>query len=137
MKDYSREELLSVLASYKRMIDRDNGEHPTAVLDDISKSIDHVLNENGYVDSVFINSLVGKTVQLTERVAQTYDKKYIAKDEYYEHVYESKINSVEDRGDYYYIGHQPVDFRNGRFGYFRFQKTGKKMYGVVEIKEIQ
>jgi hypothetical protein len=41
--EYSREELINLLKAYKRQIDRDNGEYPAVVLDDIDKSITHVL----------------------------------------------------------------------------------------------
>ena len=45
---YTREQLLNVLEGYLTMIKRDNGEYPTVVLDDISKSIEHVLKQNDY-----------------------------------------------------------------------------------------
>ena len=39
-----------------------------------------------------------------------------------EHFY-GRINSIEDRGDYLYIGYQPNDVsQNCRFGYFRLYK---------------
>ncbi len=43
--EYTRAELLDVLRSYKRQIERDGGEFPAVVLDDIEKSITHVLKE--------------------------------------------------------------------------------------------
>lgn len=41
--EYSREELINLLKAYKRQIDRDDGKHSAAVLDDIEKSIAYVL----------------------------------------------------------------------------------------------
>lgn len=46
-KKLTREQLLDVLASYQTMIERDNGEYPTVVLDDIKHSIAAVLKMNG------------------------------------------------------------------------------------------
>jgi hypothetical protein len=43
-----KETLLKILASYYKLIQRDNGKHPTVVLDDIEKSIKHVLKQNNY-----------------------------------------------------------------------------------------
>lgn len=40
---YTREALIEILEAYKRLIDRNGEEFPTVVLDDISKSITHVL----------------------------------------------------------------------------------------------
>ena len=40
---YTRDELLEILRSYHRMIERSGNEFPTAVLSDIEKSIEHVL----------------------------------------------------------------------------------------------
>lgn len=42
------QKLLGILASYGRMIKRDNGTYPSVVLDDISKSIEFVLREWGF-----------------------------------------------------------------------------------------
>ena len=42
------QELLEILAGYGRMIKRDNGAHPAVVLDDISKSIEFVLQKWGF-----------------------------------------------------------------------------------------
>ena len=44
---YTREQLLKVMSGYLTMIKRDNGKYPTVVLDDISKSIEYVLKQNG------------------------------------------------------------------------------------------
>lgn len=44
---YTREQLLDVMASYIRMIEHDNGKYPTVVLDDIKCSITAVLKANG------------------------------------------------------------------------------------------
>ena len=45
-QEQNRETLLDILESYKRMIDRDEGKHPTAVLSDIEHSIKAVLRQN-------------------------------------------------------------------------------------------
>lgn len=42
----TREQLLDIMSSYLRMIERDNGEYPAVVLDDIAKSIKYVLEKN-------------------------------------------------------------------------------------------
>lgn len=47
-KSYTREDLLEVLASYDRMIDRNAKEYPTACLSDIQASIQFVLEANQY-----------------------------------------------------------------------------------------
>lgn len=49
--------------------------------------------------------------------------------------YETLITGVEDRGDYLYISHRPVNFSNGRFGAFRIYKTGEKRFGTKVICE--
>ena len=46
-KQYTREQLLDVINDYLKMINRSGSEFPTVVLDDIAKSIQHVLRENG------------------------------------------------------------------------------------------
>ena len=46
-KQYDRETLLHVLYSYKILIER-NKDYPTVLIDDIEKSINHVLNVNNY-----------------------------------------------------------------------------------------
>jgi hypothetical protein len=48
IEKYTAEQLLDVIASYYRMIQRSGAEYPAVVLDDIQKSIVHVLNKNGY-----------------------------------------------------------------------------------------
>lgn len=45
---YTREQLLNVMQSYLNMIQKDDGQYPTVVLDDIAKSIEYVLKQNGY-----------------------------------------------------------------------------------------
>jgi hypothetical protein len=45
---YTAEQLLDVLGSYFRMIQRYGEEYLAVALDDIQKSILHVLNKNGY-----------------------------------------------------------------------------------------
>ena len=49
-KPYTREQLLAVLASYDRMIDRNAKEYPTVCLSDIQASIQAVLGTNQYED---------------------------------------------------------------------------------------
>lgn len=39
------------------------------------------------------------------------------------------VNWVEDRGDFWYIGYTPDDFRHGRFGALRVKKQG--LYKVI------
>lgn len=46
MKQYTVENLLDILNSYTRMIERDNGKYPAVVLDDIYHSIQCVLKES-------------------------------------------------------------------------------------------
>ena len=45
---YTREQLLNIMKDYLTMIQRDAGKYPIVVLDDISKSIEYVLKQNGY-----------------------------------------------------------------------------------------
>lgn len=45
---YTREQLLDVIHSYLRQIERNGNEYPTVVLDDIAKSIQFVLDKNNY-----------------------------------------------------------------------------------------
>lgn len=45
MEKYTAAALLDILAAYKRMIDHDDGKYPAVILDDINKSIAHVLGE--------------------------------------------------------------------------------------------
>lgn len=47
-KSYTREELLEVLASYDRMIDRNAKKYPTVCLSDIQASIQFVLGVSQY-----------------------------------------------------------------------------------------
>ena len=46
-KGYSKEDLLNILVCYYRMIKRDNGQYPGAVIDDLRVSIEYVLEKNG------------------------------------------------------------------------------------------
>ena len=46
-RNYTRGELLDVMASYLRQIENDTGNHPTAVISDIEASINFVLKMNG------------------------------------------------------------------------------------------
>lgn len=47
-KEYTREELLGVIASYQRMIERDDGQYPTVVLSDILSSAKYVCKVNNF-----------------------------------------------------------------------------------------
>lgn len=47
-KQYDRETLLHVLYSYKILIERNKKDFPTVLIDDLEKSINHVLNVNNY-----------------------------------------------------------------------------------------
>ena len=80
--------------------------------------------------------VAGKKVEITHRLAHTPDKSFTEKDGYVEKSYVTVIDFVEEREDYYYIGHKPVDIRNGRFGCFRLMKNQDKRFGVVAIKEV-
>ncbi len=46
------------------------------------------------------------------------------------------ITSVEDKGDFWYIGYRPDDFRICRFGYCKVKKEG--LFGAVNysFKEV-
>ena len=46
-RNYTRGELLDVMASYLRQIENDNGKYPAAVINDIEASISFVLKMNG------------------------------------------------------------------------------------------
>lgn len=48
IEKYTAEQLLDILGSYYRMIQRSGEDFPAVVIDDIQKSIIHVLNTNGY-----------------------------------------------------------------------------------------
>ena len=43
---YTREQLIDILSSYLRQIERDNGNYPAVVLNDIKSSIIAVLRED-------------------------------------------------------------------------------------------
>lgn len=45
--NYTRDQLLDVLESYARMIERNRATYPTVLIDDLDKSIQHVLKQNG------------------------------------------------------------------------------------------
>ena len=47
-KEQTREELLDVIASYLKMIERDDYTYPTAVLCDIKASCKYILERNKY-----------------------------------------------------------------------------------------
>jgi hypothetical protein len=53
-REHTRLDLLYILHGYRRMIERDNGQHPAAVLDDIYHSILFVLARNGYADPAIL-----------------------------------------------------------------------------------
>lgn len=79
----------------------------------------------------------GKVVEVTSRLAHTPDKSYTMKNGYAEKTYQTVIHTVEDRGAFYYVGHTPVDRRNGGFGYFRVFKNQTKRFGIIDIKEVR
>ena len=58
-KEYTREQLLNVIASYQRMIERSGTEYPTVVISDIFYSIKAVLDKNNY-DGYYKELLTGK-----------------------------------------------------------------------------
>ena len=95
-----------------------------------------VFEEDVY-EVVDVNNLVDNVVEITQRLAHTPDRSFTQKDGYAEKTFKTTITSVEDKGDYYYVGHRPLEFKNGRFGYFRVFKTGAKKYGVVAINGIE
>lgn len=43
--EYTREKLLDILTAYARQIERNGRDYPTVCLDDLKKSIAHVLKE--------------------------------------------------------------------------------------------
>ena len=63
---YTKDQLLDVIKSYKKQIERSGKEYPTVVLDDISKSIDYVLKKNGIDESCKTESC-RKTDRKTDR----------------------------------------------------------------------
>lgn len=54
-KPQDRETLLYVLYSYKIMIDRNKKEYPTVLISDLEKSINAVLEKNGYTLEKYVN----------------------------------------------------------------------------------
>lgn len=54
-KPQDRETLLYVLYSYKIMIDRNKKEYPTVLISDLEKSINAVLEKNGYTLENYVN----------------------------------------------------------------------------------
>jgi hypothetical protein len=55
---YTKEILLDVMGSYLRQIERGGAEYPVVVLNDIKKSINHVLKINDY-NGRYKNSMEG------------------------------------------------------------------------------
>lgn len=80
---------------------------------------------------------VGVEVELTERLAHTPDLSFIMKNGYAEKTFKTVISFIEDRIDYFYVGHRPVGCKDGRFGYFRLPKTSIKKFGVVAINGVE
>lgn len=58
-KHQDRATLLSVLYSYKIIIERGAADYPRAVLDDLQKSIDYVLTRNEYTAADYKNRTKG------------------------------------------------------------------------------
>lgn len=50
----------------------------------------------------------------------------------------AKVTSVEDRGDYFYVGYTPSDRRQGSFGYLRINKPQfpSRPYGIVKVEAL-
>lgn len=48
--------------------------------------------------------------------------------------FEAVITSIEDRGEYLYVGYTPEDFREGRFGYIRVYKDNRELAVVKTFK---
>lgn len=42
----------------------------------------------------------------------------------------TKIDWIEDRGEYLYVGHSPEDKKHGLFGAFRIYKNEEKPFGT-------
>ena len=51
-EQYTREQLLEILCSYKRMINNNKNDYPTVLIDDLEKSITHVLEKNNYKEDI-------------------------------------------------------------------------------------
>lgn len=58
IEHYSRETLLYILFSYKRLIDRNKTDAPIVLIDDLEKSINYVLNKNGYTENDYHHNMV-------------------------------------------------------------------------------
>lgn len=51
-----------------------------------------------------------------------------------------QLDSVEDKGDYWYIGYTPIgksSMRCGRWGYTRLYKNVVSEWGTIELKEVE
>ena len=46
------------------------------------------------------------------------------------------VTSVEDRGDFYYVGYKPDNIRVCRFGYCRVKKNGRYNAVNYDFKEV-
>ena len=80
--------------------------------------------------------VAGKVVELTVRLAHKPDNFFIQKDGYAEKSYKTTIHTVEDKGDYFYVCHIPLNKRDGRYGCIKLYKDGSKKYGTVAVKEV-
>lgn len=48
--------------------------------------------------------------------------------------FKAVITSIEDRGEYLYVGYTPKDIRDGRFGYTRVYKDNRELAVVKTFK---
>lgn len=82
---------------------------------------------------------VGNIIELTQRLAHSPSKdfKSVAGKDYVEKVFRTCIGEIEDRGEYLYIHHTPLNKVDGRFGCFRLYKNEQKQYGVVKVELIE
>ena len=54
-----------------------------------------------------------------------------------EQVFTAKVTNIEDRGDFWYIGYTPDDFRVCRWGYLKIKKEGQFKAINYTLKKIR